>query len=465
MLLPPTSSPHSVVDVHYVKAVAFSITCRTKPSPRSSRDPCSAKNGQKTEPANSRKLYSSLPDLLKTVSARYLTGKVNEFHPTAEAKKPHPRTIMNSEEWLRGNLSCPLPNWRGGGGNPKVEARVSNQYPDLMRHRSHPQGSSSRHASSLRLGQHASDSIYADPSIVKVGGCTSPRSDSGEHRGVCDDDDALETSSLYREATVYDIDVEDFGDDVEELSAAIDSAAAASSDWEATLAELFDDDEDDREPLSANNDHEDLPASDECRENALCNPSAFLIDHRCLLPSVSMDTSTGSTSTYESASTARTIPHMWSLSPIAECGHYDAAECGGFGEFDPVHSGEHPTDRRCEQPTDMDCLLGRGGRTNRHPGNKRYLKEKERLRPQYLTATGKEAKARIGRELVNSVYMRGGRFLKLAQGDDGGDGGDSCQQWYEEVPYEVALKKAKQALRQNNSPEARAAKRIRYSRY
>jgi hypothetical protein len=101
------------------------------------------------------------------------------------------------------------------------------------------------------------------------------------------------------------------------------------------------------------------------------------------------------------------------------------------------------------EPSDLDVLMGRGGRTNHHKGNMRYLAEKERLQPKYLAAA-KEEKTEISQELVDIVHAWGGRFVKTE--DD---------RWYQ-VENVVARKKASQTLREINTPEERAAKRARY---
>jgi hypothetical protein len=103
--------------------------------------------------------------------------------------------------------------------------------------------------------------------------------------------------------------------------------------------------------------------------------------------------------------------------------------------------------------TDTDVLLGRGGRTNNHAGNKDYLLEKERIQERYLKAS-KQTKTGIAQELVDYVHARGGRFLKLDEATD---------QWYE-VSNIVARKKCSQSLREINTPEERASKRARYGK-
>jgi hypothetical protein len=104
-------------------------------------------------------------------------------------------------------------------------------------------------------------------------------------------------------------------------------------------------------------------------------------------------------------------------------------------------------------PTERDVLLGRGGRTNNHAGNKRYLEAKERIQERYMAAS-KQGKTVISQDLVNVVHAWGGRFLKMDT---------TTEQWYEADEI-VARKKASQSLREINTPEERLAKRQRYGR-
>lgn len=101
--------------------------------------------------------------------------------------------------------------------------------------------------------------------------------------------------------------------------------------------------------------------------------------------------------------------------------------------------------------TDEDVLLGRGGRSNHHAGNKRYLIEKEKIQPRYLAAD-KDAKTGISQELVDIVENWGGRFLKLDE---------ETNRWYK-VKNIVARKKASQTLREMNTEQYRASKRAKY---
>uniref|UniRef100_A0A7S2HBM2 DUF6824 domain-containing protein n=1 Tax=Helicotheca tamesis TaxID=374047 RepID=A0A7S2HBM2_9STRA len=95
-------------------------------------------------------------------------------------------------------------------------------------------------------------------------------------------------------------------------------------------------------------------------------------------------------------------------------------------------------------PTDDDVLLGRGGLTNHHPGNKRYRKEADRLKPIYVRSTKRE-KYDVSESLVASVLSSGGRFLT----PDGSGG------WCE-ASKEKARKKASQALREHHRRKIRS---------
>lgn len=102
------------------------------------------------------------------------------------------------------------------------------------------------------------------------------------------------------------------------------------------------------------------------------------------------------------------------------------------------------------EPTDVDVLLGRGGRSNHHPGNKRYREEVENLRGWYLGVEDKSEKTDLSQCLVDYVHSYDGRFLHK---DEVG--------WYV-TPNIIARRKASQALREDNDAEKRAAKRARF---
>ena len=106
-----------------------------------------------------------------------------------------------------------------------------------------------------------------------------------------------------------------------------------------------------------------------------------------------------------------------------------------------------------DEPQPEDVLYGRGGKANHHPGNKRYLDLKERMKARYR-AVAKKEKAQVSQELVDAVRDWGGRFLKQEVKDGS---------WFV-VPDAVARKKAGQALREDNTPESRKRKRDKYGK-
>ena len=101
-------------------------------------------------------------------------------------------------------------------------------------------------------------------------------------------------------------------------------------------------------------------------------------------------------------------------------------------------------------PTDLDVLLGRGGKSNHHAGNKRYREEVKNLQSWYAGVSDKNEKTDLSQMLVDYVHQYNGRFLEK---DETG--------WYI-VPNITARRKASQALREDNDPEKRAAKRQRF---
>jgi len=97
-------------------------------------------------------------------------------------------------------------------------------------------------------------------------------------------------------------------------------------------------------------------------------------------------------------------------------------------------------------PSDNDVLLGRGGRSNHHPGNKAYRDKVGEIRDNYRSSE-KNAKTDLSQDLVNWVQQeQQGRFLK--QDDD--------KKWYV-VTNIVARRKASQALREHMTKEEREA--------
>jgi hypothetical protein len=89
-----------------------------------------------------------------------------------------------------------------------------------------------------------------------------------------------------------------------------------------------------------------------------------------------------------------------------------------------------------------DVLMGRKGRSNSHPGNRRYLKEARRMQMQYAKASNYREKMNVSQELVNLVRHWGGRFLQL----------DVETNLWNEVDNQTARKKARDALRDPLKP-------------
>lgn len=101
---------------------------------------------------------------------------------------------------------------------------------------------------------------------------------------------------------------------------------------------------------------------------------------------------------------------------------------------------------------DTDILFGRGGRSNHHPGNKIY-RDVVTERQAYYRNCDKNEKTKVAQAIVDMVQRdHMGRFLELDKG---------ANRWYI-VPNIVARRKVGQALRENNTEEARAAKREKY---
>lgn len=109
-----------------------------------------------------------------------------------------------------------------------------------------------------------------------------------------------------------------------------------------------------------------------------------------------------------------------------------------------------PKNKRYLEPTEKDVLMGRGGKSNHHPGNMRYRTEIDRLQEEYKKTDDKDEKTHISEALVLHVQSYGGNFLE--KDDDG---------WYV-IDDVVARRKVSQALREDKDPEKRRAKRQRF---
>ena len=104
------------------------------------------------------------------------------------------------------------------------------------------------------------------------------------------------------------------------------------------------------------------------------------------------------------------------------------------------------------KPTPLDILCGRGGKSNNWKGNERYRAIVEETKSIYNRGT-KYQKTLLSQQVVDKCTGEGSRFLKFD---------DKAKEWYP-IPNILARRKAGQALREENTPEARAAKRAKYN--
>jgi len=62
--------------------------------------------------------------------------------------------------------------------------------------------------------------------------------------------------------------------------------------------------------------------------------------------------------------------------------------------------------------SDVDVLCGRGGKSNHHPGNKRYRQVVGEIKNMYRNTAIKTVKTDLSRAIVDHVCAYGGRFVK-----------------------------------------------------
>jgi len=96
--------------------------------------------------------------------------------------------------------------------------------------------------------------------------------------------------------------------------------------------------------------------------------------------------------------------------------------------------------KNIQQPRDSDVLYGRGGTTNKHPGNKCFRRIVENLKDEYLSAETHHDKYMICMKVVNEIRYSNppGRFLMQDT---------STKKWYD-VGDKIARLKVGQALRE-----------------
>ena len=113
-------------------------------------------------------------------------------------------------------------------------------------------------------------------------------------------------------------------------------------------------------------------------------------------------------------------------------------------------------DAQVVEPTDGDVLYGKGGRTNKHPANKRYREKAWELWPRFSEAVkiedigaSKQAKYDIAEELKEFVLQHG-RFLEMDKND---------KMWHEVIGRD-SHRKASQRLRDTTSDLKKKRKQL-----
>lgn len=96
------------------------------------------------------------------------------------------------------------------------------------------------------------------------------------------------------------------------------------------------------------------------------------------------------------------------------------------------------------RPTDILC--GRGGRSNHHPGNKRYRQIVGNIKFAYQQCPAKTLKTDLSQAIVENCYSYGARFVKQEGGGKDDDGGR-----YYVLTKAEARKKTSQALRETKA--------------
>jgi len=112
---------------------------------------------------------------------------------------------------------------------------------------------------------------------------------------------------------------------------------------------------------------------------------------------------------------------------------------------DAMSVSESTTTSMCQDPQefvdevrDNDILCGRGGKSNHHPGNKKYRLVISRMKMNYRKIGSKMLKTDLSRAIVEHVYGYGGRFLKY----------DKDSSKYAVLSPAESRKKTSQALRE-----------------
>jgi hypothetical protein len=103
-----------------------------------------------------------------------------------------------------------------------------------------------------------------------------------------------------------------------------------------------------------------------------------------------------------------------------------------------------------------DVLFGRGSGPNDHEGNIRFRGLVAERKQEYLATNHRQTKAKIAREIVNTILEERGRFLKKVEHFEARRLGipKGLDAWIM-VDDDTVMEKAKQALRQNTAKEKR----------
>jgi hypothetical protein len=87
---------------------------------------------------------------------------------------------------------------------------------------------------------------------------------------------------------------------------------------------------------------------------------------------------------------------------------------------------------------DLDILCGRGGKSNHHPGNKKYRQVVSEMKNTYRSTEARKSKTDLSRAIVDMVCEYGGRFVRK----------DEPSGRYYVLSKAEARKKTSQALRE-----------------
>jgi hypothetical protein len=98
---------------------------------------------------------------------------------------------------------------------------------------------------------------------------------------------------------------------------------------------------------------------------------------------------------------------------------------------------QHPKEF-VQEVRENDILCGRGGKSNHHPGNKKYRLVVSKMKMNYRKMGSKMLKTDLSRAIVEHVYGYGGRFLKY----------DTASSQYVVLSPTDSRKKTSQALRE-----------------